>query len=73
MNLEITDNFLNKLYIPQNIQELALKKAKEGYVMALLELIPKVNIKRQIDEPLSELKNRKSLPRCFQYVSRNPY
>lgn len=37
MNLEITDDFLNKLKIPQNIQDRALKKAKEGYVMALLE------------------------------------
>lgn len=37
MNLEITDDFLNELHIPQNVQAQALKKAKEGYVMALLE------------------------------------
>ena len=37
MNLEITDDFLNELRIPQNVQAQALKKAKEGYVMALLE------------------------------------
>ncbi len=37
MNLEITDDFLNSLQIPENLQVRALKKAKEGYVMALLE------------------------------------
>ena len=36
MNLEITDDFLNSLQIPENLQVRALKKAKEGYVMALL-------------------------------------
>lgn len=33
----ITDDFLNKLEIPESLQIEALKKAKEGYVMALLE------------------------------------
>jgi predicted HTH domain antitoxin len=37
MTLEIADDFLNKLEIPENLQIEALKKAKEGYVMALLE------------------------------------
>ncbi|MDJ0744757.1 MAG: UPF0175 family protein [Xenococcaceae cyanobacterium MO_167.B27] len=37
MTLEITDEFLNSLELPEKIQFQALKKAKEGYVMALLE------------------------------------
>jgi predicted HTH domain antitoxin len=37
MTLEIADNFLNELKIPESLQIKALKKAKEGYVMALLE------------------------------------
>ena len=39
----------------------------------LLESISKVNIKEQIGESSNELANRKSLPRCSQHVSRNPY
>ena len=37
MHLEITDDFLNRLQISENLQAKALKKAKEGYVIALLE------------------------------------
>lgn len=37
MNIEIADNFLNQLKVPQNVRDKALKKAKEGYIMALLE------------------------------------
>lgn len=37
MTLEIADDFLNRLKISENLQIEALKKAKEGYVMALLE------------------------------------
>ena len=37
MTLEIADKFLNGLQISENLQAKALKKAKEGYVMALLE------------------------------------
>jgi predicted HTH domain antitoxin len=38
MTLEIADDFLNDLKIPESLQIKALKKAKEGYVMALLEV-----------------------------------
>ena len=37
MTLEIADDFLNRLEISENLQAKALKRAKEGYVMALLE------------------------------------
>ena len=37
MTLEIADDFLSRLQIPESLQAKALKKAKEGYVMALLE------------------------------------
>lgn len=37
MALEITDDFLNELKISESLRVEALKKAKEGYVMALLE------------------------------------
>ena len=37
MALVIQDDFLNGLKIPENLQLEALKRAKEGYVMALLE------------------------------------
>lgn len=37
MTLEITDDFLNELKISESLRVEALKKAKEGYVMALLE------------------------------------
>ena len=37
MNIEIADKFLNQLEVPQSIQDRAIEKAREGYVMALLE------------------------------------
>lgn len=37
MTLEIADDFLNELKIPESLRVEALKKAKEGYVMALVE------------------------------------
>jgi predicted HTH domain antitoxin len=37
MTLEIADDFLNELKISESLRVEALKKAKEGYVMALLE------------------------------------
>lgn len=37
MALEIADDFLNDLKIPESLRVEALKKAKEGYVMALVE------------------------------------
>ena len=37
MTLEIADDFLNELEILESLRVEALKKAKEGYVMALVE------------------------------------
>ncbi|MGK7947362.1 MAG: UPF0175 family protein [Xenococcaceae cyanobacterium] len=37
MTLEIADDFLNRLQISETLRSKALKRAKEGYVMALLE------------------------------------
>ena len=37
MPIEIADDFLNNLKIPAPVRVEALKKAREGYVMALVE------------------------------------
>lgn len=37
MSIEIADDFLNDLKVPAPVRVEALKKAREGYVMALVE------------------------------------